>query len=377
MRLKAALVLTTIDDPALLDGYFDNFRANGRLAQVRVIVIPDRRTPKAAYKRCALLGKKGLSVICPTLEEQNCFLRKLGLPADFIPYDSDNRRNIGYLIALEDDCDFVISIDDDNFAPARGDYFGEHAVVCGETHDFRILEANGGWFNICSLLNMEPEVEVYPRGFPYFARHENVRISSRMASANVRINAGLWTQHPDLDAMSWLSNPVKATAFRGTSFVLDRATWAPINSQNTAVHRAVIPSYYFLRMGATVAGMKIDRYGDIFSGYFSQACARALGNSVRVGSPIANHARNSHHYLRDATQEMACVCVLEDVLPWLHEAKLQGEDHAESYCSLADQLESAVAKFRGFIWTDETRAFFHDSARLMRQWAKVCNTIGV
>src|SRR5579862_6702661 len=237
MTLKAAVVLTTIGDPLLLDGYFENFRANGRLAQARVIVIPDRRTPKAAYERCALVAKKGLSVICPTLEEQDCFLRKLGLPADFIPYDSDNRRNIGYLIALEDDCDFVISIGDDNFAPARGDYFGEHAVVCCETRDFRIIEASGGWFNVCSLLNMEPEVEAYPRGFPYFARHEKVRISSRVASAEVRINGGLWTQHPDLDAMSWLSNPVKATAFRGTSFVLDRATWAPINSQNTAVHR--------------------------------------------------------------------------------------------------------------------------------------------
>ena len=377
MTLKAAVVVTTIGDPVLLDGYFENFRANGRLAQARVIVIPDRRTPKAAYERCALVAKKGLSVICPTLEEQDCFLRKLGLPADFIPYDSDNRRNIGYLIALEDDCDFVISIDDDNFAPARGDYFGEHAVVCCETRDFRIIEASGGWFNVCSLLNMEPEAEVYPRGFPYFARREKVTISSRVASAEVRINGGLWTQHPDLDAMSWLSNPVKANAFRGTSFVLDRATWAPINSQNTAVHRSVIPSYYFLRMGATVAGMKIDRYGDIFSGYFSQACARALGNSVRVGSPIATHARNSHHYLRDATQEMACICVLEDLLPWLHEAKPQGEDHAELYCSLADQLESAVEKFGGFIWTDETRAFFRQTAGMMRKWVEACRTIGV
>jgi hypothetical protein len=377
MTLKAAVVLTTVSDPVLLDGYFENFRNNGRLAQAQVIVIPDRKTPKAAYERCALLANKGFSVIFPTLEEQDCFVRKLGLPADFIPYDSDNRRNIGYLIALEGNCDFVISIDDDNFAPSRGDYFGEHSVVCGETHEFRILEASGGWFNVCSLLNMEPEIEVYARGFPYFARHEKVRIGARVAAATVRINGGLWTQHPDLDAMSWLNTPVKSNAFRGTSFVLDRATWAPINSQNTAVHRSVIPSYYFLRMGATVAGMKIDRYGDIFSGYFSQACVRALGNSVRVGSPIATHARNSHSYLHDATQEMACVCMLEDLLPWLHELILSGDDHVELYCSLADQLEAAVEKFSGFIWTSETRAFFHESAGMMRQWAKVCQTIGV
>jgi len=377
MTLKAALVLTTIGDPALLDGYFDNFRTNDRLDQVCVIVIPDRKTPKAAYERCTLLAKKGLSAGCPTLDEQDCFLRKLGLPAEFIPYDSDNRRNIGYLMALEGGCDFVISIDDDNSAPMRGDYFGEHAVVCGETNDFRILEASGGWFNVCSLLNLEPKLETYPRGFPYFARHQKAKVTERVAGTTVRINGGLWIQHPDLDAMSWLSGPVKATAFRGTSFVLGRATWSPINSQNTAVHRTVIPSYYFLRMGATVAGMKIDRYGDIFSGYFSQACARALGDSVRVGSPVATHARNAHNYLRDATQEMACVCVLEDLLPWLHETTLRGEDYAEAYCSLAEQLECAVEKFRGFIWTDETRTFFHESAGMMRKWVEVCRVIGI
>ena len=69
--------------------------------------------------------------------------------------------------------------------------------------------------------------------------------------------------------------------------------------------------------------------------------------------------------------------MLEDFLPWLHEVTLRGEDYAEMYCSLAEQMESAVEKFNGFIWTTETRAFFHGTAALMRQWAKVCQTIGV
>jgi hypothetical protein len=377
MTPRAAVVLTTIGDPVLLDGYFENFRTKGHLEQARVIVIPDRKTPAAAFDRCATLATKGLSVVCPTLQEQECFLQKIGFPAELIPYDSDNRRNIGYLIALEQGCDFLISIDDDNFVPSKGDFFNEHAVVCDEPRNFRILDASGGWFNACSLLNMEPEVASYPRGFPYFARHQKRRISARVANAKVRMNAGLWLQEPDLDAMSWLNSPVKATAFRGTSFVLDRNTWSPVNSQNTSIHRSVIPSYYFVRMGANVAGMRIDRYGDIFSGYFSQACARSFGDAVRVGSPVARHSRNSHHYLRDATQELACVCMLEDLLPWLQEADLKGSDYLETYCSLAEQLEGAVEKFSGFIWTDETRAFFHETAGIMRKWVAVCKTIGV
>jgi hypothetical protein len=81
--------------------------------------------------------------------------------------------------------------------------------------------------------------------------------------------------------------------------------------------------------------------------------------------------------MRDATQEMACICVLEDLLPWLQEVKLSGEDYLELYCSLAEQLDGAIDKFQGFIWTNETRAFFRESAGMMRRWVEVCRTIGV
>jgi hypothetical protein len=70
MSLQAAMVLTTIGDPVLLDGFYVNFLANDHLKQVRVIVIPDRKTPAAAFERCAHLRSQGMTVDCPTMEEQ-------------------------------------------------------------------------------------------------------------------------------------------------------------------------------------------------------------------------------------------------------------------------------------------------------------------
>ena len=58
-------------------------------------------------------------------------------------------------------------------------------------------------------------------------------------------------------------------------------------------------------MGYEIGGIAIDRYGDIFSGYFVQACARHLGGAIRVGTPVAEHRRNAHSYLQDATREWA------------------------------------------------------------------------
>src|SRR5215813_2772369 len=140
MSLQSALVLTTVGDPALLEGYYANFAAHGHLEQVRVIVISDRKTPAACFERCEGLRERGMRIDCPSLEEQECFLRKLGFPAGLIPYDSDNRRNVGYLMALAEPMDFLISIDDDNFCPQDEDFFTEHAIVCAEQRDVALVE---------------------------------------------------------------------------------------------------------------------------------------------------------------------------------------------------------------------------------------------
>ena len=376
MNAKAALVLTTINDPALLEGYYANFAAFGRLDQVQAIVIPDRKTPTAAYERCALLRKRGMGIVCPTLDEQEAYVKRIGLPPSLIPYNSDNRRNIGYLMALEAGVDFLISIDDDNYCTPQEDFFLEHSVVCAGAGDAETVQSSSGWFNLCDLMRVEPPSPVYPRGFPYFARHQQVQISERTLPATIRMNAGLWLQEPDLDGITWLVAPVRTTDFLGRSRVLGHDAWSPINTQNTALHRDVIASYYFIRMGYPLAGLPIDRYGDIFSGYFSQACARHLGHSIRVGTPVAEHRRNSHNYLRDALNEMACIVVLEDLLFWLHEVKLEGSTYCDAFETLSHLIEEVVSTFSGTIWNDATRGCFHSMGYGMREWLKACRRLG-
>jgi reversibly glycosylated polypeptide len=375
MALRAAMVLTTIADPVLLEGYCANFAAHGHLEQVQVIVIPDRKTPRSIFSRCAVLRERGLDILCPLLDEQERILRRLGFPPELVPYDSDNRRNVGYLMAAESGADFLISIDDDNYCPENEDFFAEHAVVCRPVAPCDVVESSNGWFNFCELLEVQPASRIYPRGFPYFARHKETQVAVKRQSAAVRINAGMWLRDPDLDGVTWLAAPVRALAFLGQSIVLGDRTWSPVNTQNTALHRDAIPGYYFLPMGNSLTGLQIDRYGDIFSGYFCQACARHLGHSVRAGTPVAQHVRNAHRYLRDLTQELAGILVLEDLLPWLAEVRLDGSTYSEAYLSLSHQLEDRVSRFSGMIWTDATRDYIHGMAASMRAWVGACREL--
>lgn len=376
MAITASLVVTTIFDPVLLDDYAANFRRHGHLDDVRVFVVPDRKTPREAYDRCARLAGAGLRVECPGLDAQEAFLRKVAFPPEEVPYNSDNRRNVGYLMALEAGTDIIISIDDDNYCRPGEDYLAEHAVVAADAAEHRVVRSDTGWYNACSLLELDRPGTTYPRGFPYFARHRGETVESTTARARVDVNAGLWLGDPDVDGITWLVSPAHATAHAGGDAVLAPDTWCAVNTQNTALRREAMAAYYFLRMGYPLQGTPIDRYGDIFSGYFVQACARTLGGAVRFGTPVAEHRRNSHDYMRDATNEWACIAILEELLPWLIESELDGTTYAEAYTALADALEAHTAKASGRIWNDATRSYFRETAASMRAWAATCRTMG-
>lgn len=373
---KTCVVITTVNHGDLIDGYCRQAEAEGVRDSLRIVVIPDRKSPESLFERCQRLFALGFDVVCPTLAEQESYLDKFGHMSGLIPYDSDNRRNVGFLMALEWGCDALVSMDDDNYCMGDNRTFGTYAVVCEDDVTLPAVHSSHGWFNACEMLEMEPDYEVYPRGFPYHRRHQEPKVVIKQESGPVRLNTGLWLGEPDLDAVTWLAAPVRAKSFKGQPVLLGDDTWCPINTQNTSLHRDLIVAFYFVRMGYPVGGMPIDRYGDIFAGYFCQACVRHFGHRIRVGTPIALHERNSHNYLRDLTHELACIWVLEDMTEWLRETKLAGNTYAETYLSLADALDHQVERFEGFIWTDPTRAYFHHMAYCMRQWVAACRQIG-
>lgn len=372
----ATLVLTTIFDPVILDAYVENFNRYDHLDDVEVIVIPDRKTPVSAFETCERLAQRGLRITCPSIQEQECFLKRIGLTHSFIPYNSDNRRNIGFLMALQRQSDFLISIDDDNYCATDKDYFGTHAEALYNSRQQIIMTSETGFLNICELLEFNTTAVIYPRGFPYFARHKSSKLHCTTGTADVMINAGLWLQDPDVDALTWLAVRPCVRAFKNDSVVLDSGTWAPVNSQNTALRSELIPSYYFVRMGYPIQGMAVDRYGDIFSGYFALACAKHLGGAARFGTPVANHCRNRHDYLRDASAEWPAIMLLEDILQWLVEARLEGSNCHEAYLALSYGLEEAVEKLDGPVWNQAARGFFHQMAYCMRSWLSACRTVG-
>ncbi|MBD0741150.1 hypothetical protein [Streptomyces sp. CBMA152] len=355
------IVITTIGSGSFLEHYADTLAESG----ARLVVIPDRKTPKSFYEACDKARARGATVVSPDIEEQDRLLAKLGVP-ELIPYDSDNRRNIGYLLSYANGSALAVSMDDDNL-PIDRPFLDEHRIVLQGPVRHPVVSAADGWFNACDLLTVDP-CRVFPRGFPYGPRESATEVTTTEEVADVRVNAGLWLDDPDVDAVTRLAVRPRVTAYNGKPAVLAKNTWCPVNSQNTAVHHDALPAYYFLRMGQPIGGAAVERFGDIFSGYFVAACAKHLGHSVRFGGPLVNHERNEHDLLNDLTIELPAIRFMDELLEWLRVFPLQGSDYREAYESLSHGLQDFAEQARGRAWSPEARAFLHRSAHLMRTW---------
>ena len=369
---QTAIVLTTIFEPAFLAGFLDAIRQSGREQSTTIDIIIDRKTPESVSRAAADARKAGFRVNCPSLTEQEQFLQKIGAPADFIPYNSDNRRNVGFLAALERGCDVLISIDDDNYCLPGTDFLGEHDAVGRPARD-PVVSTSDGWFNLCNLLDGWNGGEIFARGFPYYAQKttRTVKMAEPTASLTVAMNAGLWLDEPDVDAVYRLCRRPKVQEYSGPDVVLGPATWSPINTQNTALTREAALTYYYIRMGFPLKGLTIDRFGDILSGYLTQKVIKHLGQGIRVGSPILDHRRTPHNLFKDLYHELAGIVLIEEFLPWLMDVNLAGKDSITAYESLADNIASSASRYKGFIWDDGGRDFLTQTASCMQTWLSV------
>jgi hypothetical protein len=352
----ADIVCTTIGDGSFLKHYAAALA--GAEDRARMIVIPDRKTPAALYAAVAEARSAGLNVLCPDLNEQEQFLASLGAPAGMFGWDTDHRRNIGYLMAWRDGADIMISVDDDNL-PGEG-WLAEHEIVTAPPAGHEVISGRDGYWNPCTLVW---NYAFWPRGYPYSHRWRFETPARSRESREIAINEGLWAGDPDVDAITRLAMQPETDMLDGSE-ILAPDTWAPVNSQNTAIRRDVIPAYYFFRSG---------RFGDIYQGYLAQACAKAMGHSVRFGTPVVTHARNDHDLLRDLQLELPDILILDGWLDWLTDVAFAGGTYAGNYEYLSGMLRNH-AEF-GATSADAKRTF-HSMASQMTQWLRLIRTIG-
>jgi len=374
MKKPYHVVFTTINHPYVLHSLCENISNFGHLDRTKVWVVGDRKTPTSCGELAAAITRKGLETVYLDIEQQDEWGKRCPEFYERIPYDNETRRNVGYLCALEDNCEILISIDDDNF-PTGDDFIGCHART-GETWQGSVLREASGFHNICEYLEFVPPRHIFPRGFPFRLRGTRNHSQELTCESHVQVGVaiGLWLSDPDIDATAWLNGKVVGTAYKGKPVqLLDQKTWTPINTQNTSVIRELIPAFLCIPMGWAVPGGRIQRYGDIWGGYFLQALMERTEYHVGFGHPVVEHRRNAHDYIDDLRFEYWGM-ILTD---WLVEIlRTQFVPESDKIVDRVDELASFIIDYAIPAMPDwcpkEIQDFMLWTEGNLRTWAAAC-----
>ena len=146
MNQTFGIVVTTIYEGDFLDAYYEHFKQFGQLEQVRFYIVGDLSTPITCQNKANYYRSLGLPWFYLDPKAQEDFLAPFPELAAEIPWKTDNRRNVGFLMAYRDQCDVIIAIDDDNYPRADWPFLEGHQTV-GTQVTKRVAASTSGSLN--------------------------------------------------------------------------------------------------------------------------------------------------------------------------------------------------------------------------------------
>lgn len=306
----------------------------------RVIVIGDRKTP-------ADWSAPGVNFY--SLDAQ----RDLGLVlTSHLPTSHYARKNLGYLLAMQDGAECIYDTDDDNVPSYE---WKERSLTCTARPTTK-----PGWRNVYRYFH---ESDIWPRGFGLSRLADSLPDLGEPASAEYPVQQGLADGEPDVDAI-WRLAAVpsrmrgRIVLFREPkSVALGQGVWCPFNSQTTWWFREAMPLMY-LPSYATF------RMTDIWRSFVAQRCLWELGRGIVFHSPSeVMQKRNEHDLMADFEDEVPGYLANEKIA-----ALLEGLSLRPGVSAITDNLVTCYEALVGrFLPVDElhtVRAWVRDVERI-------------
>lgn len=245
-----------------------------------MIIVGDLKTPHDEYRQLEKRTNGRVKYLSP--EEQDKNFKDL---SESIGWNCIQRRSIGLLQAYSDGYEVIATVDDDNI-PYRN--WGENVHV-GEIIDVDTYISENSIFDPLSVTNAK---NLWHRGYPYqlVNSKNNVKYLGK-TERQVLIQADLWDGDPDVDAIErMLWNPLVklniTEPFCSTQI-------SPFNSQNTFLHRSIIPWYFILP--------HVGRMDDIWPSYIVQ---RMFRDVLIYGPATVYQKRNEQDLTKNLENEV-------------------------------------------------------------------------
>jgi len=270
-----AIVTTTINPPTEALLKFHEFAKRNNWI---LVVVGDKKTPGDLYDA---MRDDHLVYLEPAWQE----MRYPEL-SELIGWNCIQRRNFGFLWALEAGAEIIATVDDDNIPY---DNWGTDLFV-DQTAAVDV------WDNGREVFNPLFQSYVFwHRGYPIEFLDDHDEETRTTETRKILVQADLWNGEPDIDAICRISQQFGGnipTKFNHKDIYTGKQM-GPFNSQNTFLSREVFPTYFLFP--------HIGRQDDIWASYVTQA---AFPDSVVYGPATVYQERNPHNLVNDLEAEM-------------------------------------------------------------------------
>jgi len=297
------IVTTTINEPTIATKKFCKI-ANEK--DWMFVVVGDTKTPHDSYYK---LKEEYKNFVYLHPGDQEAMYPKL---SETIGWRSIQRRNIGLVYAYDQGAEVIATIDDDNIPY---DNWGDNVMI-GQWKEVDVYDHK--IYTVFDPLSPTFYDDLWHRGYPIeLVPNKNEIEYKGKQYREVLIQADFWDGDPDIDALCRLSKMPICKFEDFEPFASNQI--APFNSQNTFLHRSVIPYYAVLphagRMDDIWGAYIVQKYfpksvvyskATVYQDRNEQDLVTNLENEVigyRGTLNLINDLDNYYEHLPEATQK--------------------------------------------------------------------------
>ena len=224
-----------------------------------------------------------------------------------LPTGHYSRKNIGYLLAIQQGEDCIYETDDDNHP-------NEHWAIRNKNTNALVVNKSQ-WLNVYKHFSKE---NIWPRGFlldQINQANSTPTHNGVLEQIEAPIQQGLADISPDVDAVWRLTQDHDFYFERKESIALPEGSWCPFNTQSTwwwkeAFPLLYLPSYCSFRMT------------DIWKSFVAQRCLWEMGYKLIFHPAEVNQERNIHNLMKDFEAEIPGYTMNEKLTSVLEDTSL-------------------------------------------------------
>lgn len=243
----------------------------------------------------------------------------LGKNSWIIPRKVSAIRNYGFIKAVQNKADAVITLDDDCY-PIKN-----HHLIKDHLRNLS-LSLPARWIN-----TYPDDRHLYTRGVPYLIRQE----------MPVKLSHGLWNHVLDHDGPTQLQHlSFKAEFAEHMIYGIPSNAYFPMCSMNLAFSTEITALMYFPLMGEDNQGKSwgYNRFDDIWAGIFAKKVLDHLRYGVINGAPFIRHKKASDPF-KNLQKEATGIEMNEEIWKLVDEVKLTKSNPADCYIELAKKIK--------------------------------------